>query len=469
MFIPRGKLVHDNLATSYVLIEPLISELMESGFAGLVEINLRRTDSYIILAGTEVSAVQRLGAEFTRATVAQLADLARLERGRVAIYSYSESAARVVAGRVNAQTLYAGLSTESTDIERMVGKLAREVDREWFVEINLEGGLRGLIHLLGGRTLILSSNEGVNGLVAEPVESEGPDALENLLGECRHVRGTFDVLFARAGETSGETFSAQPAAFEAAALASAPDWPAPASAIAQHSLDSRQSEALRKLSAIELSISSSLEGEGFVDDFAAPDLDLLASVDAIGEAVDERHPALSLGAPDLEDVAEDPTLTDFAAFPVDQGEQLPLADESGVQATGGIQEIKRLMAEIARTVEEASQQVGPQEKFSMCLRAGQIKVAERYPFLDPFGGEFEYLGGEIVFVGDAGEQEFIEGFTAALALAIQAVTDSTAYPDRFRAYVAEDLTRLLADKRDEMESAGLDQVIEQLIRSQSSG
>src|SRR6185295_1795784 len=126
-------------------------------------------------------------------------------------------------------------------------------------------------------------------------------------------------------------------------------------------------------------------------------------------------------------------------------------------------DLKRLMGEIARTIEEAAQSVGRHDGFSMSLRASQLKIAGHYRFLDPFGGEFEYLGGEIVFVGNTTAQEFVEGFFEALKLAIHSVTESTAYPERFRSYVAEDLKKLLAREPAEFDGAGLDQVIQNLI------
>ena len=128
-------------------------------------------------------------------------------------------------------------------------------------------------------------------------------------------------------------------------------------------------------------------------------------------------------------------------------------------------EVKRLMGEIARAIEEAAQAVGRPESFSMSLRAAQLKIADRYPFLDPFGGEIEYLTGEIVFVGQANVEEFIAGLTEALKLAAQAVRKSTAFADRFRAYVTEDLNKLLARDRQALEEFGLDRLIEEIIHS----
>jgi len=165
-----------------------------------------------------------------------------------------------------------------------------------------------------------------------------------------------------------------------------------------------------------------------------------------------------LAEAEIPDLAEDliePQAEDFS-FVLDELPP-PGADVEAMAET------KRLMGEIARAIEEAAQSVGRPDSFSMALRAGQLRIADRFPFLDPFAGEFEYLAGEIVFVGHATAEEFVVGLTEALKLAVEAVTRSTAYADRFRSYVTEDLQKLLARDRDEFESVGLDQVIEELL------
>ncbi len=132
-------------------------------------------------------------------------------------------------------------------------------------------------------------------------------------------------------------------------------------------------------------------------------------------------------------------------------------------------EIKRLMGEIARVIEEAAQAVGRPDRFSMSLRAGQLKIAERFPFLDPFAGDFEYLAGEIVFVGQATAEEFVEGLTEALRLAMEALAGSNAYADRFRSYVTDDLRKLLTREGAAFDAYGLDQVIHQLLNGDRPG
>jgi len=165
-------------------------------------------------------------------------------------------------------------------------------------------------------------------------------------------------------------------------------------------------------------------------------------------------------------LSEDETVTDrneqqpkaTAGLSLVRNELLPVAADAEE-----MNEIKRLMGEIARAIEEAAQAVGRPESFSMALRAGQLKIADRYPFLDPFAGEFEYLTGEIVFVGHTTPDEFVAGFAEALKIAVQEVARSTAYADRFGSYVIEDLNKLLNRERAEFEKFGIDRVIREII------
>ena len=130
-----------------------------------------------------------------------------------------------------------------------------------------------------------------------------------------------------------------------------------------------------------------------------------------------------------------------------------------------MEEVKLLMGEIAGTVEEATRAPDQRHSFSMYLRAGRLKVADRYPFLDPFAAEFEYLAGEIVFVGKAAPPDFIAGLTEALAHAVEGVAQSSAQPRGLRARIASDLGRLLERKREEFERHGLDLSIERIINA----
>lgn len=414
MFIPRGTIVHENLATSYVLVEALVADLCEGGFSGVVEIVLREIDDFIVIANGSVGAIvekfsyneRGTAAAYNRSTLSKIADRSRLERGRLGIHAYSAETAEAVAGRINAQSLYARLSTEFTDLETMLSKLAREADREWFVEINTEAEIRALIHVHDRRFHVIASRHESED-EWDAAELADDPARKKLFLECKKAAGTFDVYF-KDPFSPGAAFAEQQAEELVDASNKMPD---PAVAV-QLNVESRAEPSL---------------AEATTDSAAAP-------------VIEQVTNELSLG-----------------------GEEFPRGGDPG-DNDGTMTELKRLMGEIAGTIEGSAQAVDRHDGFAMCLRAGQLKIAERYPFLDPFASEFEYLAGEIVFVGHATAEQFVVGLTEALALAVKSLAETNAYGEKFRAYVREDLGKLLARNRTELESYGLDQVIEEIVR-----
>lgn len=490
MFIPRGKILYENLATSYVLVDGLVADLCEGGFSGVVEVVLRQSEVYIIASGGNVAAAIEKrndgnhSVAYTQTTLASVAERSRRERGRVSIYAYSEPTARAIAGRANAQTLYVGLSTEFTDLTKMIRKLAREKDRQWFIEINSESGLAALIHMINNRCRLISSSQDASGEESDVLDLAGNTALGSLLHECSRAGGTFDVYFQR---TSGASETAPQAAGIEQTAAPQISAVEPAAAPPNHARAETMAASKRLDESGPLSPELVFGKPSHASEQSAP-LDS-SSLDKQRAKRVEVYDAGASAAmsrmridPDIES-GEIDEIREIGEMRNRDAATLPraFADSSDtrdheVSIDGGalrassddeaMAEVKRLVGEIARTIEEAIQSADHHDAFSMALRAGQLKIAERYPFLDPFGGDFEYLGGEIVFVGQATAEQFIRGLTEALELAVETVTQSSAHAGRLRAFVTEDLQRLLASNRPQYERFGLDQAIGQIIRAQ---
>src|SRR5690349_9698781 len=200
MFIPPGDIVHSGLATSYVLVDALVADLCEGGFSGVVEVVLRDTDSFIVISVGNVMSVVEAGGNqelngatrvFAKTTVEHLAGRCRKERGRISVYSYLAETAAAVARRINAQPLYIALSTEFTDIEKMMSKLVREYDREWFIELNTNSG-SALIHINESQCRVINSTGYSD---SGSLISTSNVALGRLIDECNRAGGTFDVYF----------------------------------------------------------------------------------------------------------------------------------------------------------------------------------------------------------------------------------------------------------------------------------
>ena len=436
MFIPRGKVLHEKLATSYVLVDALVADLSEGGFSGAVEVQLKDVDGFIIVLSGKVAAIaetrkQPHQNEFKRGSVSQLVARARLERGGISVHEYSVEIASIIADRINAESLYGRLKIEFGNLENTIAKLANEVDREWFIEVNTDDGLRALLHLSRGHCRLIDST-GASDDRPDSADPASNLALRKLLEECKHAGGTFGVFFKR----PTEAVDLDELDEERRIIASTP----PPSdvvdvvlteATAEDEVDMPASQPAPPafVSVVSLVPESTATSEGAYEDLRA-----------------------ELAAPSNEETAE----------------RLPSVSDDET-----MWELKRLMGEIARTIEGAAQAVDHHDSFSLALRAGQLKIADQYPFLDPFRNEFEYLDGELVFVGAATAEDFVVGLTEALDLAIAGVSRSTEYGDKFRGYVVEDLRSLLARDRSEFERFGLDQVIEHLLadgeRSRATG
>jgi hypothetical protein len=461
MFIPRGDIVYESLATSYVLVDALVADLCEGGFSGTVEVVLRDTDSFVIIAGGDIAAVLEKdsrpatnggSATYTRTTVENLAERSRRERGRLSIYSYSPLTASAIAGRLNAQSLYIGLSTEFTDLERMIWKLSREHDREWFIEINREDGTASLLHMREAQCGVINSRGATD---SGPLDLSGHAALARVVDECTRVGGTFDVYFKLAGVTVQT--AAEKEHFKIS------EYARPNSEIGSEAVEPQLGvfeDVQTSLTISDEPLSISAQEQFITDeDLTHSPIQSLERLETGNNGADpNRNADTKLFEEELPAAGSEEESRPSAGLSLVRDELLPVAADGE-----DMNEIKRLMAEIARVIEEAAQATGRPDSFSMSLRAGQIKIADRYPFLDPFAGEFEYLAGEIVFVGHAQGDEFVAGFAEALKIAVQEVARSTAYADRFCSYVIEDLNKLLTRERAEFERYGIDKYIAEII------
>lgn len=533
MFIPRGIILHENLATSYVLVDSLVVDLCEGGFSGVVEVLLRRADAHVVIAHGRIAAnllarhTETAGSQtdYLQSTVAQIAAAARQERGRVSIYRYSAETAEAIAGRATAEALYTRLSTEFADLEKVITKLSREADRQWFIEITMASGLAALVHLRNDRCRVLTARDGALREAYESATASENVALAALLDESRLLGGVFDVYFRSAAEepapgdglleaSSKESYKAadgpgdvsevvkEAKAFfhslslDDTATASPVSEPAPRRLPMSLEAASALRELTGSLGETPNNGEDEAEGAGLLEPppmmtpapsghvnnpmFFKAAIDR-AQVPAAGKAArsatageEDLFAATDEGALPANNDAEQ---TSRASRDVQRSTRDLLLMPDDLRATGLLKrgshaevlaEIKRLMGEIVRTVEESIRAAGSRDSFTMHLRAGQLKVAERYAFLDPFGGEFEYLAGEIVFVGDVDANDFIIGLSEALAQAIDNAARASAQPERLRLHVAEGLRWLLNRQSSELELYRLDQAIEAIIAETGS-
>jgi hypothetical protein len=533
MFIPQGKVIHQNLATSYVLVEALVADLRDGGFSGVVEIALRDSHSHIVFdRGRIAGVVEKRGAQYsTQTSVEELAARSQSERGRVSIYAYALPVARAIAGRMLAETLYVKLSTDFADLEKLVNKFLREQDRQWFIEVTSEGSAE-LIYIDDGRCSLIPSDSVAHENDLEIVGVNNNFGLLQLIKKCNNSGGVFDVLFKAAEAKAGEPVAALPAAEEAppgeSEAAPEPESPAesqaaapveeplsldeaPAAEETQEPLDEGPLNLGFELPAIAddspIEIPSSLANDFSLqslpdvagdepESFSAASTDGPESATAEAQAPPPEEPGqtafeeMEVEIPAVESREFAPI---YSGVNLDEGDngalnlvrpgggtpKRPTGDRqrdvkilptrelmalTGDNATADLKmaEIKRLMGEIAKTIEDVLRIVEQRDDFPMHLRAGQLKIANQYPFLDPFGAEFEYMEGEIVFVGKASAEEFIAGVTDALRLALTSALQASASSARLRSFIVDKLRFIFNRSREEYLAYDLDASLEQI-------
>jgi DNA-binding CsgD family transcriptional regulator len=457
MFIPRTAPLYENLATSFVLVDALIDDLGEGGFSGVVEIVLRDSDCRIVIAGGRVlSATEAIGQTITPVSIAAIAEKSKVERGRVSIYRSSDDSAEAIAKRMVASSLYSRLSTEFADLDKMISKLRRELDREWFIEIDAESGISGLVHLKG---------RFVHTVTSDTATAEGDQGLKKLLEECKAHGGSFDVYFALPAQAAAALRPVEsppriaPAAPEPkVSEAETPrETPAAIKPAPMPEAEEREAALQAAFAEIEQGRKSQIAASASVGAHHAES----ASASSLGDTgplftLLPDEPLQPVPLPAVGDTSLESPFPDLGPASPLKNRRIATADLTEAEA---MIEVKRMMGEIASAVENAIRQIESRNTFSMYLRAGQLKIADRYPFLDPFGNEFEYHAGEVAFVGKEKPEVFVEGFTEALRLAVISVVEVSPQPDRLRSRIREDLSVLAEKMKAELQEFGLDESI----------
>lgn len=485
MFIPQGKPVHENLSTRYLLVDALIEDLREQSFAGLVEAKLPDEEYRVMMDDGKVVAV--LDSKFAKTNVKKLVSHCRAERGGVSFYAYPQGLALKFAARMVAEPLYVNLSADFADLEKLIVKLMRETDRRWFIEVTT-GKEKALIFIDDGNCALITATGELRSVGGQTTAELRNSELRELIEKCHAQGGSFDVLFQRADEEMNPdllTDESEPLEEANEALSQTDAMAEP-----QHAGEKRAEQMAVEA---ESSVSEEMPLET-IDDVAPPeeiiDWEQHHEVEPLevfqeelpetlpeqplhadtptagsGDSVIEMSTATASSASDKEMLREQPTAAQSL-----RTHDLMAALGNNREALEGLKmaEVKRLMGKILKTVGDAVRVVEQRDNFNLHLRAGQLKVADRFPFLDPFGAEFEYFDGEIAFVGHCESDTFIEGLTEAVKMAITESAQASAKPVQLRTIINEELHRLLQSNREELELYHLDAAINDIIGRQMS-
>jgi hypothetical protein len=191
MRVPKGQPVHENLNTSYVNVSALLADLQVNGFTGYVEVGSSGYVAYVFIdSGAIIGALEQGDAGTRSGTDAINGLLVRAERpgNAVSIYQHAPATVQAIAGIIDGHVVYQGLSSEFTDLAKLVAKLRRDAGVTSYVEVVLDAERgSGVIYISGGEADGVYSPSGATTVT-------GPSALAAMVDAAESAGATFNVF-----------------------------------------------------------------------------------------------------------------------------------------------------------------------------------------------------------------------------------------------------------------------------------
>jgi hypothetical protein len=188
MIYPQGKIIYENLSTSFTNLEELLIELKAEHQTGYVHVSYWDFDGALFLdSGKIINAATELGGERITGVdaVSGIMEKSKEKEGTISVHSLPSELVTLLASVANGDAIHQGLTTEFTNLPGLFEKLYAD-GLTGFVEIVFQGGGVGMVFFQEGDpvTSILSMNG---------ESSSGPNVLQRIV-ELAKVRGaTFNV------------------------------------------------------------------------------------------------------------------------------------------------------------------------------------------------------------------------------------------------------------------------------------
>ena len=191
MVIPKGKVVHEDLSTSYTDIDELLRDLRQNSFTGYCQVNFWEYRGTLFLdRGRIINAFEEAGSEQTTGDRAIKSILAKAKQkdGAVSVFQLQDEMVATLASVLNSKVKYRDLTTELTSLEKLISKLKKE-EHSGYVEVLLNGDNGdGCIYFQDGRAM-----ESVF-RAADGEMISGPSGFKKILGLSTEVGAVFNVF-----------------------------------------------------------------------------------------------------------------------------------------------------------------------------------------------------------------------------------------------------------------------------------
>jgi len=223
MLLPNGLPLYEHLDTGFTRLPELLQTLREARFHGYVEIQFPK-HQYVLLcdSGDLVSALEdgegqrRAGPEVLSAAMARAGE----RGGEIRVVELTPELVFLCASQTLSQPVHAGLSTEFTQLDRLLADLGRQ-RHTGHVEVLFTSGATGMVFFDQGQAVDVVCTG-----FPDPKPEDGTPLLR-FLGYAQKVGGTINV-FRSAGTPLNRLTPSAPPAPSSPATPAAASTPAPA-------------------------------------------------------------------------------------------------------------------------------------------------------------------------------------------------------------------------------------------------
>jgi hypothetical protein len=191
MIIPKGKIVHEDLSTSYTDINELLRDLRQNSFTGYCQVNFWEYQGTLFLdRGRIMNAFEEIGTEkiIGEKAIKNILAKAKQKDGTVSVFMLPDEMVATLASVLNSKVKYRDLTTELTSLEKLISKLKKE-EHSGYVEVllNSDSG-DGCIYFQDGRAMesVFRASDG------EMIS--GPSGFKKILGLSTEVGAVFNVF-----------------------------------------------------------------------------------------------------------------------------------------------------------------------------------------------------------------------------------------------------------------------------------
>lgn len=201
MILPKGEAIYENMRTSFVDFNNFLQSLREDDFTGYVQLSFWDYEGVLFLeSGEIVNAIEeaqdtiRGGEE----AVENIILMSKQKDGRISVYKLTPEMVTILASTSMEEALYRDLSTEFTNLDKLIEKLGNE-SHSGYVDITLKNKKgRGIIFFQDGEIVeAMMSGEGGGGIY-------GKEMLTKIIDDAQMVGATFNVYRSGPLERGGE-------------------------------------------------------------------------------------------------------------------------------------------------------------------------------------------------------------------------------------------------------------------------